>query len=145
VKPPCASSPPCWNNLWPTGATGRSPAFAPRSKRAKGVRISRSQLSTKAFGRLRERLGIGERLEGQRQASKDLHSLRRWHAARCRDAINSGAQGLTMYTLADNLGHAKGGLGLSMTSRYAGAESLEAKAKAVEAVRLPIREAVLAL
>jgi hypothetical protein len=39
-----------------------------------------------------------------------------------------------MYTVADNLGHAKGGLGLSMTSRYAGAESLEAKSKAVEAV-----------
>ena len=33
--PPCASSPPCWKNLWPTGATGRSPAFAPRSKRAR--------------------------------------------------------------------------------------------------------------
>jgi hypothetical protein len=32
---PCASSPPCWKNLWPTGATGRSPAFAPRSKRAR--------------------------------------------------------------------------------------------------------------
>jgi hypothetical protein len=27
-----------------------------------------------------------------------------------------------MYTLADNLGHAKGGLGLSMTSHYAGKE-----------------------
>ena len=26
---------PCWKNLWPTVATGRSPAFAPRSKRAR--------------------------------------------------------------------------------------------------------------
>ena len=26
---------PCWKNLWPTGATGRSPAFAPRSRRAR--------------------------------------------------------------------------------------------------------------
>ena len=42
-----------------------------------------------------------------------------------------------MYTLADNLGHAKGGLGLCMTSHYAGKGSLEAKSKAVEAVRLP--------
>jgi hypothetical protein len=74
---------------------------------------------------------------GQQQASKDLHSLRRSHASKCRDALNSGAQGFTMYTVADNLGHAKGGLGLSMTSHYAGKESLEAKAKAVEAVRLP--------
>jgi integrase len=102
-----------------------------------GSASERGQAITKAFGRLRQRLGIGERSEGQRQASKDLHSLRRWHAARCRDAINAGAQGFTMYTLADNLGHAKGGLGLSMTSRYAGQESLEAKMKAVEAVKLP--------
>src|SRR5271166_1759662 len=35
MKPPCAWPPPCWKNLWPTGATGRSPAFAPRSKRAR--------------------------------------------------------------------------------------------------------------
>src|SRR5271166_4435565 len=33
--PPCAWPPPCWKNLWPTGATGRSPAFAPRSRRAR--------------------------------------------------------------------------------------------------------------
>jgi integrase len=97
----------------------------------------RGSAITKAFGRLRTRLGIGERMEGQRQASKDLHSLRRWHASKCRDALNAGAQGFTMYTLADNLGHAKGGLGLSMTSHYAGKESLEAKAKAVESVKLP--------
>jgi hypothetical protein len=58
--------------------------------------------------------------EGRRQASKDLHSLRRWHMARCRDALNAGAQGFSMWTAADNVGHAKGGLGLSMTSRYAG-------------------------
>jgi hypothetical protein len=47
-----------------------------------------------------------------------------------------------MYTVADNVGHAKGGLGLSMTSQYAGRESLEAKSKAVEAVRLPQTRAV---
>ena len=35
VKPPCASPPPCWKNLWPTGATGRFPASARRSKRAR--------------------------------------------------------------------------------------------------------------
>jgi integrase len=103
-----------------------------------GSASERGQPITRAFGRLRERLGIGERLEGQRQASKDLHSLRRWHAARCRDALNAGAQGWTMYTLADNLGHAKGGLGLSMTSHYAGKESLEAKAACVRAVKLPL-------
>jgi site-specific recombinase XerD len=102
-----------------------------------GSAMERGQAITKSFGRLRTRLGIGERVEGQRQASKDLHSLRRWHIAKCRDALNSGAQAFTMWTVADNVGHAKGGLGLSMTSRYAGAETLEAKSKAVEAVRLP--------
>jgi hypothetical protein len=30
-------------------------------------------------------------------ASKDLHSLRRWHIAKCRDALNAGAQGFTMW------------------------------------------------
>jgi hypothetical protein len=82
-------------------------------------------------------LGIGERAEGQRQSSKDLHSLRRWHIAKCRDALNAGSQGFTMYTVADNVGHAKGGLGLSMTRRYAGRETMEAKAVCVMAVRLP--------
>jgi hypothetical protein len=82
-------------------------------------------------------LGIGERAEGPRQASKDLHSLRRWHIAKCRDSQNAGATGLTMYTVADNVGHAKGGLGLSMTSHYAGRETLEAKAACVGAVKLP--------
>src|SRR5258708_31948292 len=35
MKPPCAWPPPCSKNLGPTGATGRSPVFAPRSKRAR--------------------------------------------------------------------------------------------------------------
>ncbi len=35
------------------------------------------------------------------------------------------------------VGHSKGGLGLSMTSRYAGQEGLEAKTACVRAVRLP--------
>jgi integrase len=106
-----------------------------------GSAMERGQAITKAFGRLRTRLGIGDRAEGQRQASKDLHSLRRWHISKARDALNAGATGFSMYTVADNVGHAKGGLGLSMTSHYAGRESLEAKSKAVEAVKLPLPEA----
>jgi hypothetical protein len=35
------------------------------------------------------------------------------------------------------VGHQKGDLGLSMTSRYAGQETMEAKAACVRAVRLP--------
>ena len=101
--------------------------------------MERGQPITKAFGRLRKRLGIDEREEGARQANTDLHSLRRWFIARARDGINAGAQGYTMFTVAEIVGHAKGELGLSMTSRYAGKEKLEAKAACVKAVRLPVR------
>jgi len=99
--------------------------------------VERGQPLTKHFGRLRQKLGIDERVEGARQANVDLHSLRRWFIAKARDALNGGAQGFTMFTVAEVVGHAKGELGLSMTSRYAGRETLEAKAAAVRAVRLP--------
>ena len=56
--------------------------------------------------------------------------------AKARDAINAGAQGFTMYTVAEVVGHQKGDLGLSMTSRYAGREAMEAKMACVRAVRL---------
>lgn len=42
------------------------------------------------------------------------------------------------YTVAEIVGHSKGELGLSMTSQYAGKETLEAKAAVVRAVRLPL-------
>jgi hypothetical protein len=98
--------------------------------------MERGQPLTKAFGRLRKRLGIDEREPGARQANVDLHVPRRWMIAKCRDAINAGPTGWTLYTVAEIVGHAKGNLGLSMTSQYAGRKSLEAKSKAVEAVRL---------
>ena len=99
--------------------------------------MERGQPITKAFGRLRHRLGIDEREDGARQANVDLHSLRRWFIAKARDAINAGAQGFTMYTVAEVVGHAKGELGLSMTSKYAGRETMEAKAACVRAVKSP--------
>jgi hypothetical protein len=71
------------------------------------------------------------------QANVDLHSLRRWFIAKARDAINAGATGFTMYTVAEVVGHAKGELGLSMTSKYAGRETMQAKAACVKAVRPP--------
>jgi ParB-like nuclease domain len=67
-------------------------------------------ISSRSAG-IRTRLGIGERAEGQRQSSKDLHSLRRWHIAKCRDALNAGSQGFTMYTVADNVGQREGRAG----------------------------------
>ena len=36
---------PCWKNLWPTGATGRSVSLRAEIEAREGVRISRSQLS----------------------------------------------------------------------------------------------------
>jgi hypothetical protein len=113
----------CWDEL-PTPADGSA--------------MERGQPITKAFGRLRQRLGIDERVEGARQAIVDLHSLRRWFTAKARDAINAGAQGFTLYTVAEVVGHQKGDLGLSMTSRFAGRETMEAKMACVRAVTLPI-------
>jgi hypothetical protein len=40
--------------------------------------------------------------------------------------------------VAEVVGHQKGDLGLSMTSRYAGRETMEAKAACVRAVKLPL-------
>ncbi len=42
-----------------------------------------------------------------------------------------------MHTVAEMVGHQKSDLGLSMASRYAGRETMEAKAACVKAVRLP--------
>jgi hypothetical protein len=73
----------------------------------------------------------------------DLHSLRRWFVARARDALNEGAQGYSMRTIAEVVGHDPGALGLSMTARYAGRETLEANAACVRAVKLPLVVAAL--
>lgn len=96
------------NGRLPAGGT----AHAPRR-----LRDGASQLITKGFGRLRHRLGIDEREQGARQANVDLHSLRLWFVAKARDAINLGVPGFKMYTVAEVVGHVKGELGLSMTSR----------------------------
>ncbi len=101
--------------------------------------MERGQPLTKEFGRLRKRLGIDEREDGARQANVDLHSLRRWFISKARDAINEGATGFTMYTVAEVVGHQKDDLGLAMTSQYAGQETRAAKAACVRAVRLPSR------
>jgi integrase len=102
-----------------------------------GSAWGRGQPITKEFGRLRKRLGIDERETGARQANVDLHSLRRYAIASMRDALNTGATGYSMRTVAQIVGHDVGDLGLSMTSMYAGEEPLSAKAAAIGAIRLP--------
>ena len=100
--------------------------------------MERGQPITKAFGRLRKRLGINETEAGSRQSNTDLHSLRRWAIASMGDALNAGATGYSMRTVAQIVGHDVGDLGLSMTSMYTGQEPLEAKAAAIRAIRLPL-------
>jgi integrase len=104
-----------------------------------GSAMERGQPWTKHFGRLRAKLGIIERQPGARQDNLDLHGLRRWAIARMRDALNQGATGYTMRTVACLVGHKSGEVdGLSMTARYAGQEPLEALAAAVGAIKLPL-------
>lgn len=74
----------------------------------------RGSAITKAFGRLRTRLGRG-----------------------APGGATAGLQGPSQPPWMARWQVSGRGLGLSMTSHYAGKESLEAKAKAVEAVRLP--------
>jgi hypothetical protein len=57
--------------------------------------------------------------------------------AKARDAINAGAQGFTMYTVAEVVGHQKGDLGFVHDERYAGREAMEAKAACVRALKVP--------
>ena len=68
-----------------------------------------------------------------------LRLTRRYFIARARDAINGGAIGFTLHTVAEVVGHSKEeAAGLGMTSMYAGKEPLEAKAACVSAVKLPL-------
>ena len=101
--------------------------------------MERGQPITKAFTRLRRRIGgtLDQREEGARQANTDLHSLRRFFIKSARDALDRGAQGFSMWTVAQVVGHSTEDMALGMTSRYAGDASLEAKSACVRAVRLP--------
>ena len=106
--------------------------------------MERSQPISKAFTRLRRGLGgtLDEQEERARQANTDLHSLRRWFVWSAREALLGGTgKGYSPWTIAEVVGHSKGGVGLEMTmSRYSGDESLEAKAACVRSVRLPREE-----
>jgi hypothetical protein len=102
--------------------------------------MERSQPLSKAFTRLRRAIGgtLDQREDGSRQANTDMHSLRRWFIWSAREALLRGTgSGYSPWTIAEVVGHAKGEVGLEMTMRYAGDESLQAKAAVVEAVKLP--------
>ena len=122
------------------GKAARAYLFDELPTPAKDSAMERSQPISKAFTRLRRGIGgtLDQREEGARQANTDLHSLRRWFVMSAREALLKGAQGYSPWTIAEVVGHAKGDVGLEMTmSRYAGDETLEAKAACVRAVKLP--------
>lgn len=101
----------------------------------------RGQIGTKRFITYRRRLGIEDRVEGQRQSNVDFHSFRRWFIKTARDALQKGAKGYDPWTLAEVVGHdTKGGSGeLKMTMGvYPGPQSMAAKRACVEAVKLPL-------
>ena len=92
----------------------------------------RSMPASKAYTRLRRRLGIDERVEGQRQSNVDFHSWRRWFIRKAKDA------GQQPWTIADVVGHDTTELPLGMTmGLYAGRASDKVLRECVEAVTLP--------
>lgn len=94
----------------------------------------RSMPASKAFGKLREKLGVGGKPDGQRQSNVDFHSWRRWFAGMARDAGN------TDWAVAAVLGHDTSGLKGNLTmgvKGYAGALKDEALVACVESVQLP--------
>lgn len=109
------------------------------SKRERGAVIAQS------FTRERRRLGVDERPEGQRQSNVDFHSWRRWFVSSAVAALEKGAKGYTVYTIAHVVGHKiEGGelegvrLPLGMTMGvYAGAASADSLKACVGAVQLP--------
>jgi hypothetical protein len=92
----------------------------------------RSMPASKAYGKLREKLGIGGKPDGQRQSNVDFHSWRRWFAGMARDAGN------TDWAVAAVLGHDTSGLkgNLTMGAKgYAGQVKDDALVACVESVR----------
>ena len=92
----------------------------------------RSMPASKAYTRFRRRLGIDERVEGQRQSNVDFHSWRRWFIRKAKDARQEP------WTIADVVGHDTSDLPLGLTmGRYPGRANDNALKACVEAVQLP--------
>lgn len=107
----------------------------PKPGRERGDKI------TRAFTRLRRKVGVDEVVAGSRQSRIDFHSFRRWFSTKARDALNDGAQGYRENTISEVMGHDVGnnsprGIGMTL-GVYAGPNTDRAKIACVEAVRLP--------
>jgi integrase len=92
----------------------------------------RSMPASKAYTRFRRRLGVDERVEGQRQSNVDFHSWRRWFIRKAKDAKQQP------WTIADVVGHDTSDLPLGLTmGQYAGRSNDKDLKDCVEAVTLP--------
>lgn len=83
-----------------------------------------------ARDRHRERLGVHEKPEGQRQSNIDFHSFRRWFITKAEQA------GIPPNIISMVVGHAEGRKGMTL-GVYSGGPSLDQMRACVEAVRLP--------
>jgi integrase len=90
--------------------------------------MERGQRLTKEFGRVRDRLGIGEREDGARQGNCDLHGLRRRWITKAEQA------GHQENLIASCVGHQRPGMTFG---RYSAGPLLEQLRVVVEAVKLP--------
>jgi integrase len=105
----------------------------------KGSNRERSMPASKAYTRFRRRLGIDERVEGQRQSNVDFHSWRRWFIRKARDARQGP------WTIADVVGHDTKDLPLGLTmGGYPGRADDKALQECIAAVKLPELEALAA-
>lgn len=105
-----------------------------------GSAMERGHSVTKRFVTVRRKLGVDDRVEGQRQSRIDFHSFRRWFIRKAIDALHKGAKGYDQWTIADVVGHDREGKALGMTmGRYPGDAPDAAKKVCVSAVRLPRR------
>lgn len=121
---------------------GRPPEarlLAPREAtvlRTRGARPNRQSEAeaymplSKRFGRHRERLGVHEKPEGQRQSNIDFHSFRRWFITKAEQA------GVPPNIISTVVGHAEGRKGMTL-GVYSGGPSLDQLRTCVEAVELP--------
>lgn len=106
-----------------------------------GSAMERGHSVTKRFVTIRRKLGVDERIEGQRQSRIDFHSFRRWFIRKAIDALHKGAKGYDQWTIADVVGHDREGKELGMTmGRYPGGAPDKAKKACVVAVHLPRKE-----
>lgn len=99
----------------------------------------RSSPASKAFTRYRRAMGVDERPNGKLKSNVDLHSFRRWFAAKAKTGLERANGAYSAWSIGEVLGHDTemfAALELTM-SRYPGPSSITARKACVNAVKLP--------